>query len=78
MPPSAAELKTDRVATSGSLALAGRLDSSSAATLWDPLQSAVTAASQPRIVLDASGVEYCDGAGAALLLGAATSCMAQV
>lgn len=77
MPPAAAQLKTDRVATSGSLALAGRLDASSVATLWDPLQSAVTAASQPRIVLDASGVEYCDGAGAALLLGAQAAAKAR-
>jgi phospholipid/cholesterol/gamma-HCH transport system permease protein len=50
------------------LALSGRLDAAALAELWDRARRAVTEAPDTPVVVDASGVVYCDGAGAALLL----------
>ena len=50
------------------LALSGRLDSSSVTTLWDPVRRAMADAPSRRVVVDAHGVDYCDGAGIALFV----------
>jgi phospholipid/cholesterol/gamma-HCH transport system permease protein len=49
------------------LALSGRLDAESTAQLWRPAMEAARAARGARLVVDAASVDYCDGAGAALL-----------
>jgi phospholipid/cholesterol/gamma-HCH transport system permease protein len=51
------------------LALAGRLDASTIRPLWDEGRRAVTAARGAHVVLDAAKVDYCDGAGVAMLVG---------
>jgi phospholipid/cholesterol/gamma-HCH transport system permease protein len=48
--------------------LTGRLDAAALAALWTPVRAAVAAEPSRPVVVDASGVEYCDGAGAALLV----------
>lgn len=48
--------------------LSGRLDAVALATLWSPVRDAVASAPQRPVTVDASGIEYCDGAGAALLV----------
>ena len=50
------------------LALSGRLDATTIRGLWDAARKAVADAPGKPIVVDASGVDYCDGAGAALLV----------
>ena len=50
------------------LALSGRLDSESVTTLWDSVRRAVADVPDRRVVVDASGVDYCDGAGIALFV----------
>jgi phospholipid/cholesterol/gamma-HCH transport system permease protein len=50
------------------LALSGRLDASALGALWNDLRRAVEGAASRAVVVDASGVDYCDGAGAALLV----------
>jgi phospholipid/cholesterol/gamma-HCH transport system permease protein len=50
------------------LSLAGRLDASSLRGLWERAREAVVAARPRPVVVDASGVEYCDGAGIAMLV----------
>ena len=50
------------------LALSGRLDATALKELWDRVRSAVADAATRPVIVDASGVEYCDGAGAALLV----------
>jgi len=50
------------------LTLRGRLDADSTARIWSPLMGAVRRTAGRRLVVEASGVEYCDGAGAGLLL----------
>jgi phospholipid/cholesterol/gamma-HCH transport system permease protein len=50
------------------LALSGRLDASALKELWEGVRSAVNDAATRPVIVDASGVEYCDGAGAALLV----------
>jgi phospholipid/cholesterol/gamma-HCH transport system permease protein len=50
------------------LALSGRLDAGALRELWRDVRRAVDEAASRRVVVDASGVEYCDGAGAALLV----------
>jgi phospholipid/cholesterol/gamma-HCH transport system permease protein len=52
--------------TAAVLPLSGRLDATSVASLW---QGTMRAASSP-VAIDLSGVTYCDGAGAALVLAA--------
>ena len=50
------------------LALSGRLDSESVTRLWESMRQAVADAPARRVVVDASGVDYCDGAGIALFV----------
>jgi len=49
------------------LALRGRLDAETTARLWRDSMQAARDARGETLVVDASGVEYCDGSGAALL-----------
>lgn len=50
------------------LALSGRLDASALSELWTVVRRAVSDAAARPVVVDASDVDYCDGAGAALLV----------
>jgi len=50
------------------LALTGRLDATTLPALWDVARRAAAEAPRRPLVIDASGVEYCDGAGAALFV----------
>lgn len=49
------------------LVLSGRLDAESTARLWSQAMAAARAARGATLVVDAAGVDYCDGSGAALL-----------
>ncbi len=51
--------------TSRTITLTGRLDAAGVAKLWGPAHEALIG--QGPVVIDAHGVEYCDGAGLALL-----------
>ena len=50
------------------LIVAGRLDATSLRSLWEPARAAVAAAAGRPVVVDAAGVEHCDGAGVALFV----------
>src|SRR5215467_14642851 len=50
------------------LALTGRLDSKTLPELWDKTRRAADEAAAKPVVVDASGIEYCDGAGVALFV----------
>lgn len=50
------------------VSLTGRLDAAALQQMWAPVRAAVAADPGRPVVVDASGVEYCDGAGAALLV----------
>ncbi len=50
------------------LAIAGRLDSSTTGGIWRQATAAVSGVKVPNIVVDASAINYCDGAGIALLV----------
>jgi phospholipid/cholesterol/gamma-HCH transport system permease protein len=50
------------------IALTGRLDATTLPGLWQPARDAVAGAPAGRIVVDAAAVDYCDGAGVALLV----------
>ena len=50
------------------LFIAGRLDSASTGKIWREASETVGSAQAPTAVLDASGVDYCDGSGIALLV----------
>jgi phospholipid/cholesterol/gamma-HCH transport system permease protein len=50
------------------LTIAGRLDSSTTGSVWRRATAAVGAAMATDVVIDASRIEYCDGAGIALLV----------
>jgi phospholipid/cholesterol/gamma-HCH transport system permease protein len=50
------------------IALAGRLDAYSVGPLWREARTALDRHARERLVVDCSAVEYCDGAGVALLL----------
>ena len=50
------------------LRLAGRLDAYSVGALWKAALAALSARPSQPVLVDASGVEYCDGAGIALLV----------
>ncbi|MBK9703319.1 MAG: ABC transporter permease [Betaproteobacteria bacterium] len=50
------------------IALTGRLDATTLPALWQPARDAVARAPSGPIVVDAAGVEYCDGAGVALFV----------
>lgn len=47
---------------------AGRLDTTTTGSVWRPASSALQKARAKSAVVDASAVDYCDGAGAALLI----------
>jgi phospholipid/cholesterol/gamma-HCH transport system permease protein len=49
-------------------AIVGRLDSSSTGKIWRAANEIIARAASKHIVLDASGIEYCDGSGIALLV----------
>lgn len=61
------DLQTDADRTTR-LTLGGRLDTDSTSRIWAPAMAAVKQAAGRHLVVEASGVEYCDGAGAGLLL----------
>jgi phospholipid/cholesterol/gamma-HCH transport system permease protein len=50
------------------LAVSGRLDASTIRDLWQQALAAVADPRARRVVVDAAGVDYCDGAGIALLI----------
>jgi phospholipid/cholesterol/gamma-HCH transport system permease protein len=50
------------------LAIVGRLDSSTTGKIWREAMAAVSEAKAASVVVDASGVEYCDGSGIALFV----------
>ena len=50
------------------LRLSGRLDAYSIAGIWPDARAALMAAPARPIVIDASGVDYCDGGGIAMLI----------
>jgi len=50
------------------LALSGRLDADTIPVVWRDALRAVKDAGSRRVVVDAAGVDYCDGAGVALLV----------
>jgi len=50
------------------LALTGRLDAATLPELWPKARRAADEASQRPVIVDASGIEYCDGAGVALFV----------
>ena len=50
------------------LSLNGRLDAYSLGDVWTVARKAVVTAGARRVVVDAAGVDYCDGAGIALLV----------
>jgi phospholipid/cholesterol/gamma-HCH transport system permease protein len=50
------------------LKFSGRLDAYSIAGIWHAALAALAAAPERAIVIDASGVDYCDGAGIAMLI----------
>jgi len=50
------------------IALAGRLDAYSVGPLWSTARAALASHPRARLVVDCSAVDYCDGAGVALLL----------
>jgi len=50
------------------LSLSGRLDSYSIAAVWREARAAVASASNRRVVIDATAVDYCDGGGIAMIV----------
>jgi len=50
------------------LILTGQLDASTTGTVWRRAETAVTQAKAKDVVVNASGIDYCDGAGVALLV----------
>jgi phospholipid/cholesterol/gamma-HCH transport system permease protein len=50
------------------LAVSGRLDAVTMRTVWEPARRALSEAPSRGVVVDAAGVEYCDGAGIALFV----------
>ena len=67
-PEAAALAVTDQGDGRRILALSGRLDATTVRNLWDPMRKATADAPGKPIVVDAARVDYCDGAGAALLV----------
>jgi phospholipid/cholesterol/gamma-HCH transport system permease protein len=50
------------------LAVSGRLDAATMRAVWEPARRALSEAPSRGVVVDAAGVEYCDGAGIALFV----------
>jgi phospholipid/cholesterol/gamma-HCH transport system permease protein len=66
-----ATLQSATAGDGSAFAIAGVLDADGAASLWDPAIAAIDAAAgdgTSAVVVDASGVEWCDGTGIALLV----------
>ena len=59
---------SDTAAGERVLALSGRLDASALKELWTSVRGALADAASRPVIIDAAGVDYCDGAGAALLV----------
>ena len=59
------EVSKDGVTT---IAISGRLDSTSTGSIWENAIEALSPASSKRVVVDASGIDYCDGTGVGLLM----------
>jgi phospholipid/cholesterol/gamma-HCH transport system permease protein len=66
--PAATLAVSDAVDGSRVLQLAGHLDAYSISRVWAQARSALAQATDRRIVVDASRVEYCDGGGIAMLV----------
>ncbi len=67
-PDAAAALTVIDAADRRELRLSGRLDSYSIAGIWPDARAALIAAPGRPVVIDASGVDYCDGGGIAMLI----------
>ncbi len=63
-----ASLALHEAAGGATIALAGRLDAYSVGPLWKAARAALAAHPRERLVVDCAAVDYCDGAGVALLL----------
>jgi len=50
------------------ITIVGRLDSTSTSSIWQKAMDALEAATAKRVVIDTSGVDYCDGTGIGLLV----------
>lgn len=66
--PAATLTVSDAEAGRRKLRFAGRLDAYSIASVWHDALAALAAAPERAIVIDASAVDYCDGAGIAMLI----------
>lgn len=62
-----AALRIDRASEGVSVVVSGRLDAEVAGAHWDALMQAARAARGGTVTVDARALDYCDGAGAALL-----------
>jgi len=51
------------------IVIGGRLDSTSTGSIWQESMEILEQASTKRIIIDASGIDYCDGSGIGLLMG---------
>ena len=51
------------------IVIGGRLDSASTGSIWQEAMGILEQASSKRVVVDASGIDYCDGSGIGLLMG---------
>jgi phospholipid/cholesterol/gamma-HCH transport system permease protein len=67
-PPPAASLAVSDVDGKRELRLAGRLDAYSIAGVWPDARAALDAAPNVPLLIETSGVEYCDGGGIAMLV----------
>lgn len=65
--PAASSLRIDRAPDGVRVVVAGRLDADVAGAHWDALMQAARDAHGESITVDARALDYCDGAGAALL-----------
>jgi phospholipid/cholesterol/gamma-HCH transport system permease protein len=66
--PAAATLAVVDAGDRRELKFSGRLDAYSIAGIWHDALAALAAAPERAVVIDASGVDYCDGAGIAMLI----------
>src|SRR5687768_7978111 len=62
------KFRTEKLRDGGlRIIIEGRLDSSTTGTIWRDATDTVAAARVPQVLLDASGIDYCDGSGIALI-----------
>jgi phospholipid/cholesterol/gamma-HCH transport system permease protein len=67
--PTNVRLQTEKLQDGNLLiVIEGRLDSHTTGTIWRKATLTVATAHVPKVLLDASGIDYCDGSGIALLL----------